>query len=125
MAGAMPRIGVVDVAPPRRGPLLGLADQHQSGSTGRGRLVLVGPSDVLFGLSGLEADNGHPGALLERLELGNESFAVAVEQCGRGDGAASIEQELHHPTLVLESWDVAADTDAVHRSAAKADVLVQ
>ena len=35
MAGAMPDMGVIDVAPPRGGPLLCLADQHQSGPTGR------------------------------------------------------------------------------------------
>ena len=73
----------------------------------------------------LKRTTGTPVPLLERLELGDEPFAVAVEQCGRGDGAASIEQELDHPALVLESFDVAPDPDAVHRCAAKADVLVQ
>ena len=36
-----------------------------------------------------------------------------------------VEQELDHPALVMEARDVAADTDAVHRGAAKADVLGQ
>jgi hypothetical protein len=119
-------VGVVDEAPPRRSALLGLAHQHQSGPAGRRRLVLVGTGDLLFGLAHLEADHRNPGALLEGLEVVDQALVVAVEQDRRGNGAAgSIEQELHHPALVLEPGDVAPDPDAVHRSAAKADVLVQ
>ena len=36
-----------------------------------------------------------------------------------------LSRNLTNPTLVLESRDVAPDADAVHRSAAEADVLVQ
>ncbi len=122
---AMGIVGGVDVAPPRRGPLLGLADEHQTGAAGQRRLVLVGACHVFFGLASLEADHRHPGAFLELGELGDEPFVIALEQHWRGDGATSIEEELDHPPFVLEPLDVTPHADAVHRSTAKAHVLVQ
>lgn len=126
VVGAMPGVGGIDVAPPHRGPLLSFAREHQSGPSGGHRLVLEGAGEVLLGLTGLEAHDRDPGAGLECLELGEEPLVVAMKQRGRRDGAtSSIEQEPDQPELVLQVPDIAADPDAVHRSAAKADVLVQ
>ena len=125
MAGAMPGVGVVDVAPPHRGPLLGLAHEHETWPTGRCCRVLVRTDQVLFGLSRLESHDGNPGPRLQRLEFGHEPFVVAVEQGRRGNGATSVEEELDHPSLILQSRDVAPDADAIHRGAAEAHVLVQ
>jgi len=87
---------------------------------------LVGTGDLLFGLAHLEADYRNPRVLFERLEVVDQALVIAVEQDRRGNGAAgSIQQELDHPALVLEPGDVTPDCDAIHRSAAKADVLVQ
>lgn len=121
----MSGVGGIDVAPPRRGPLLGLADQHESGTICRCRVVLKGASDVLFGLARLEPHDGGSGALLQCLEFGNEPLVIAVQHRWRGDRSSPVEQELDQPELVLDPRDVAANTDAVHRGTAKTDVLVQ
>ena len=125
MAGAMPGVGVVDVAPPDRSPLLGLAHQHESWATGCHGSVLERTRQVLFGLSCLEAHDGHAGPRLEGLELGDEPLVIAVQQGRRGNRSSPVEQELDQPKLVLDARDVPADADAVHRGTAKADVLVQ
>ena len=121
----MPGVGVVDVAPPHRGPLLGLADQHQSGSTCRRCLILERARQVLFGLSCLESHDRDADPLLECLELGDQPLVVAVEQGRRRDRPSPVEQELDQSELVLDPRDVAADADAVYRGTAKTDVLVQ
>jgi hypothetical protein len=59
------------------------------------------------------------------LELGHQALPVAVQGGRRRDVVAPLDQEAHHPALVLQPWDVAPDTDAVHRGAAEADVLGQ
>ncbi len=50
---------------------------------------------------------------------------VAVERRRGGNEVPAVQEELHHPALVLQAADVAADADAVHRGAAEADVLGQ
>ena len=50
---------------------------------------------------------------------------LRLSRAGEGMVPPSVEQELDHPALVLDPRDVAPDPDAVHRGAAKADVLVQ
>ena len=59
------------------------------------------------------------------VELGDQPIVVAVQRGRGGDVVAPLEQEPHHPTLVLQAGDVAPDPDAVHRGAAEADVLGQ
>jgi hypothetical protein len=125
MTGTVPTVGGIDVAPPDRCPLLGLAHQNQSGATGCHGGVLERAGQILFGLSGLEAHHGHPGPLFECFEFADESLPVAVQQGRRRDGAPSVEQELDQSELILDARDIPANTDAVHRRAAKADVLVQ
>lgn len=115
VARAISAVGVVDEAAPHRGPLLGLAHQHQSRSTRRDGFVLVRTRQVRFGLADLEAHNRHPADLLERLELRDESFVVAVQEGRRRNGAAGpIEQELDRSELVLDPRDVTPDPDAIH-----------
>ena len=125
MVGAMTSVGVIDKPSPRRRPLLGLAHQHQPKAASGERRVLVWAGDVLLRLACFEAHHGHTRVSDQPVELGDQTVAVAPERRRRRDGVAPVEEELHHPTLVLQALDVAPDPDAIHRRAAEADVLGQ
>ena len=85
MAGPVPGVGAVDVAPPDRRPLLGLAHQHESRATGcHGRASRRDAPGPLWPPV-LKRTTGTLVRGLKRLELGDEPFVVAVEQ-GRGTG---------------------------------------
>ena len=125
VVGTMTGVRLVDETPPRRGPLLGLAHQHQPGSACRGGLLLVRAGDVLLALVALEAHHGHVVGNHQVVELGHQPVVVVGEPRRGRDAIAPLQQEPKHATLVLQPGDVAPDADAVHRGAAEADVLGQ
>jgi len=118
-------VGRIDIAPPSRDPLLGLAHQDQPERPLPGCRVLVGAGDVLLAVAPAETNHLDPARCDQTVQIADQPVMDADQCRRRRDGVALADQELHHSPLILQSRDVTPDSHSVHRLATEAHMISQ